>query len=632
MLQTIRDKITGWFAYLFLGAIAIVFVFWGVEMRSTSANSYAAKVNGDRISREVVNRAWQERQQQLQQMMRGEIPEPIRKAQQEALLDEHIRTQLLTQQARKLGYSTSDAQIRETLNSIPDLIVDGSFSRQRYALLLRQQGRTEAQFESELRASLQIQQLQNAIAGSAFVTPAELQRRQALEGEQREIDYATVQMAPYLATAKVSDSDIQAWYDAHKSDYMTDETVDVEYLELRLADVEKDIEVSDAALKEYYEQVKERLTTQERRMGRHILISIGDGVDDAAAKAKAEEVLAKVNAGGDFAALAKQYSQDSVSAAKGGDLGWASRGMFVGPFEDALFAMEPGEVRGPIQTQFGYHVIKLEAKEGGETKSFEAAREELAREYKTEKAQTLFYDLSQKLGDETFNALTELETPAKALGLNVQKVAGFSRAGGGALGGDPKIVEAAFMSDAIEKKQNSPLIQVADDHVVVLRVAEHHAPEQKALPVVRADIESKLKQQAARDAAAKRGTELLARVESGADWNKALAEFKIAPAGTKLVTRSDASLPAPIKQNAFAVSRSMVSADKPVYRGTTVDNGDYSVIRVSAIHPGKLDSSAADNNAKRQQAAQSISNDEFAAYIAAVESKAKIERSPNVFD
>jgi peptidyl-prolyl cis-trans isomerase D len=614
MLQTIRDKITGWFAYLFLGAIAVVFIFWGVQMRTATGSNYAAKVNGDRISLEIVNRAWQERQQRLQQMMRGEIPEAMRKAQQEAVLNEHIRKQLLSQLTDDLGYRASNEQLRETINSFPELQVDGKFSRERYAMLLRQQGRSEPQFERELQASLKIEQLQNGIAASSFVTPAELQRRQALEGEQREVDYALVPASGFLASVTVNDADIQSFYDANKPEFMTVETVDLEYIELLLADVEKDVAVTDDMLHEYYEQVK--------------------GVDDATAKAKAEEVLGKLKAGGDFAALAKQYSQDAVSAAKGGDLGWASRGMFVGPFEDALFAMSPGELRGPVKTQFGYHIIKLEAAEGGQVKSFEEARAELTREFKAEKAQALFYDRSQKMGDEAFNALSELDTPAKDLGLTVQKIAGMSRQGGapGTLSGNPKVIDAAFAQEAIDKRQNSPLIQVADDRAVVLRVAEHHPPEQKPLSVVRLEVETKLKQRAAHDAAAKRGAEMLARMEAGGDWTKTLGEFKLTPVGKKSLTRTDSSLPPAVRQNVFALPRTAVTAEKPAFRGATVENGDYALIRVSAISPGKLETGSPEATAKRQQTAQALGSEEFGAYLADAESRAKIERNPKVFE
>ncbi|HTE40361.1 MAG TPA: peptidyl-prolyl cis-trans isomerase, partial [Steroidobacteraceae bacterium] len=560
------------------------------------------------------------------------IPEEMVKSQQQMVLDEHIRSEVLTQHARELGFRVGDDMLRQAISGFEQLHVDGKFSNERYVLLLQQQGRTRAQFEEELRKNLEVEQLQRGIAESAFVTPSELTRRQALEGEQRDIDFVTVSAASYLPSATVTDQEIQAWYDAHPADYMTPETVDLEYVELKLADVSQTIPVDDAALRSYYEQAKDRLTTPERRRARHILINVGDGVDEAAASKKAEEALAKVNAGGDFAALAKQYSQDAVSAAKGGDLDWATRGMFVGPFEEALFAMNKGEVRGPIKTQFGYHIIRLDDVEGGDVKSFDAARAELETEYRNEKAQTLFYERSQLLADEAFKALTELGSVAETLKLPLQKLAKFTRQGGGEFGSDEKVIEAAFRSEAIEKGQNSPLLTVGDDRAVVLRVASHEPAKPEPVAAVRTQIEMKLKIQAATAAAAKRGAELLAELEKGSPWAATVSQAKLAPAGKRSIARTDNAVPQPIRTSAFDVPHVAMTGDKSAFRGVALDDGGYAVISVSGVRPGVFEAGTPESSAKIRQASQMQGGVEFAGYLGAIEREAKIERNPKAFE
>jgi len=631
MLQSIRDKITGWFAMVFLGAIGVVFIFWGVDLGTNAGATYAAKVNGERVSLETVRGAWQQQQQRLMQAFGGEIPESLAKAQQQAVLDQYIRTQLLTERARDLGYRASDALMLQTLNGFPDLQVDGKFSRERYEALLRQQGRTVPQFERELRASLEIEQLQNGIAGTAFVTPAEFARRQALQGEQREMEYAVVTASSFLSAVTANEADVKAWYESHKDEYLTEERVDLEYVELKLSDIEPTITVTDEALKSYYEQAKERLTTPERRMARHILITAADGVDDASAQKAAGEVLAKVQAGGDFAALAKQYSKDPGSAEKGGELGWATRGMFVGPFEEALFSMSKGEVRGPIKTQFGYHIIRLDDAEGGQVKSFDEVRAELEKEYRNEQSQSQFYDRSQKLADDAFASLTELGSAAKNAGLTVKKAPGFTRQGGAPLGNDPKLIEAAFKAEALEKGENSSLLALGDDHAVVLRVAGHQPPEQLPLESVRTRIEMLLKDRAAKDAAAKRGAELLAKLQSGSAWSTLLGEAKVSPVGKRSISRTEADVPAPIRDAAFEIPRVEVTG-KPIYRGVTTDSGDYALVAVSTVKAGIVESGTSGAAAKLREAAQAEGGSELRGYIAEVQSKAKIERNPNAFD
>jgi peptidyl-prolyl cis-trans isomerase D len=631
MLQSIRDKITGWVAIVFLGAIGIVFIFWGIDVGSVGNTGFAAKVDGENIPIEKVQRAWQERERRLQEMLRGPVPETMAKMQQQQVIDEQIQIELLSQRARDLGYRVGDDLLRETIDSFEGLKVDGKFSNEQYALALASQGRSKAEFERELREGMLIDHLQRGIAASAFVTPSELVRRTALENEQREIDYAVIPFADYLLAAAPTDAEIQAWYDSHASDYMTQETVDLEYLEVKLADVSAEVEVNDEALLAYYDQVKERLTTPERRRARHILLSVNEPKDDEAAKKTADEVFAKVNAGGDFAALAKQYSQDTVSAAKGGDLDWAARGMFVGPFEDALFAMNKGEVRGPIKTQFGYHIIRLDDIEGGTVKSFADARAELEADYRNEKAQALFYERTQKLADDAFASLTNLASVGEALKLPLQKVAGFSRQGGGAFGSDPKIIEAAFRLEAIEKGENSALIALADDHAVVLRVAAHQPAKQLPLTAVRTQIEMKLKQQAASAAAAKRGAELLALLEEGAAWASTMAQAKLATIGKRSINRNDSTVPQPVRQAAFDVPKSAVT-DKPAIRGVTMDDGSYAVFALTKIQPGVFEAGTPESAAKLREAGQTQGGVEVGAYVAEAQRNAKIVRNSKVFE
>lgn len=633
MLQTIRDKITGWFAIVFLSVIAVVFIFGGVYLSDMTASSnFAVKVNGERIPSETVLATWQRQQQQLQQTFRGEIPEPIAKAQQDAVLDFHIRQQLLTERAEDLGYRISDAAVMQALDSAPVLQVDGKFSRDRYKEFLRQQNRTEPQFEAELRRNLAIEQLQNGIAGSAFVTPLEMARQHALQNEQREIDYVVIQKNNFLAAAAVSDAEIQAWYDSHKADYVSAETVDLEFVQLNLADVEQSIQVTDEALKAHYETAKDKLTTPERRLGRHILLTVEEGKDDAATQKAAEEVLAKLRAGADFAALAKQYSKDPGSAEKGGDLGWASKGMFVGPFEEALFSMQKGELRGPIKTQFGYHILRLDDSEGGQTKSFEEARAELEKDYRTEQAQARFYDQSQKLADDAFSNLADLQAVAQKAGLPLQRATGFTRQGGAPLGADPKIIAAAFDADAIKKGENSPLISLGDDRAMVLRVAKHHPATQLPIAAVRTQIEAQLRDQAARAAAAKQGVDALTKLQAGAAWTAIVSELKQPALGKRLLGRTAADAPAEVRDVAFKLPRTTIAKDKPQFQGAAMDSGDYVLVAVTDVVTPVLDINSAEGSDRIRQARQVKGGEETSAYVADIESEAKIVRNPKLFE
>lgn len=631
MLQTIRDKITGWVAGVFIGVIAIVFVFWGVDFQS-GTSTYAAKVDGEKIPAETVRRAWQQRQSQLQQMLRNELPPELARSQQSALLDQFIQQTLLTRRASEFGYTVSDEALARRVMEVPQFQVDGKFSVDRYNGLLRSMGTTEARFEAEMKAEILLEQLQSGVIDSAFTVPYELERRYELEKQQRELDYALIPANDFLASTQVTDEQIQQYYQENSHEFLLPETVDLQYLELTRQQAESQIEVTEQALKDYYEQVKERFESPERRKARHILITATDGLDEAAAEQKARELTEQARGGADFAQLAKQHSKDPGSAEQGGDLGWAQKGMFVGPFEDALFSMQAGEIRGPVKTQFGYHVLKLEEVETGRVQSFEEARAAIEEEYRQERAQTGFYDDSQKLADAAFEALTELESVAQSMNLELKEIKGFTREGGGELGGAEEVIDAAFSEDVLERRENSPLIAVGDDKAVVLRVTAHKPAEPRPLEEVRSQIESRLRAQAAREAAAKKGADAVARLQKGEGW-EALSDMDVKPVGKRFVTRQDSIAPSAVVRAAFEASKSQISEETPYVSGVMTDDGNYAVLAVTQVQNAEPSEEPETERAARQrQGAQRVGGEELMAYVNEAERKADIVRNDRVFE
>ena len=631
MLQKIRDKVSGWIASVFLGALAVVFVFWGINFEN-KASAYAAKVDGEKIPVETARRAWQQRQTQLQQMVQGELPPELMQAQKKAVLDQFVRQTLLTQRAQKGGYYVTDEELAKRVMEIPQFQTDGKFSPERYNAMIRQAGMTTTKFEADLKTELLVTQIQTAVIDSAFVTPHDLERRFKLEKQERELDYVLIAANSFASQIKPTDEQIQQWYDGHKNDYLTAETVDLQYLELTRASTEGGVQVTDEALKDYYAQVKDRFETPERRKARHILVTASDGLDDAAAEKKAKELYEKVKGGADFAQLAKENSKDPGSATQGGDLGFAQRGTFVGPFEDALFSMQPGEVRGPIKTQFGYHVIKLDEIEGGKLKTFEEARPDLEAEFRKEKSQQLFYDASQKLADQSFSALTTLDPVAKSLNLELKTIKGFTRQGGGELGNEAPVIDAAFSEDVVERRQNSSLVTIGEDKVLVLRVTDHKPAEARPLADVRADVETQLRTKLSRDAAAKKGADIVARLEKGDAWST-LSNDGVAAVGKRFVTRQDSIVPPAVNRAAFAVPATKISAAKPYYAGVVTDDGNYAVFTLTAVQPGDPSKeAAADQSSRRVQSERQLGNEEFSAYLAEAEARADIVRNETVFE
>ena len=632
MLQTIRDKISGVVAILFLGAIAVVFVFWGIDFKM-GAQGFAAKVGSERIPAETVQRAWQQRQSQLQQMLRDELPPDMVKSQQAMVLDQFVEQKLLKQRAERFGYRVSDQELVRRVMEYPQFQVDGKFSEDRYNALLSASGLTPTGFEAELQEGLLIDQLRNAVVESAFVAPYELDRRYAMEKQEREIDYALIPAADFAASTAITDEQVKKWYEENKQSYLLPETVNLQYVELTRERAESSVEVTEQALKEYYDTVKERFTTQEQRHGRHILITVGDGVDDAAAKKKAEELTAKAKAGADFAQLAKENSKDAGSAQQGGDLGLATRDVFVGPFADALFSMTAGEVRGPVKSEFGYHVIKLEEIQPGHVKSFDEAHAELEAEYRKERAQNIFYDESQKLADTAFSALTELDSVGKQLNLPVKTVTGFTREGGGEFGPEPSVIEAAFSDDVLDRRQNSPLVTVGEDRALVLRVTDHKPAEPRPFDTVSAQIREQLKTQRMREAAAAQGAFAMARLQKGEPWAAVTQALHLSAVGKRFMGRQDGVAPAAIVRAAFTAPTTEISEAKPYFGGVTTDDGNYAIYAISQVRNADPSKEAATERSNRKRRAEvQTGNEEFQAYVGEAERTTKIIKNDKLFE
>jgi peptidyl-prolyl cis-trans isomerase D len=476
MLQSIHDKLKGWLAYVVLGAIGLVFVFWGINW-TLSAPTYAAKVNGSEISSNEVRQTYQQQLAQMERQSNVPLDDAMRNEIKRRVLDEYVNSEALVTRADDLGYRVSDNELLAEMSKVPAFQVDGKFDQAHALAVLNAQGRSVSEIEGLFRRDAKLRQLDTALNASSFATPTELKEFRALTRQQRELAWLTLSAAKYAASATPDDAAIKAYYDAHKSEYMTPETVNLRYVELSLAQLESKVSVDDAQLKAFYEEQKtktpDRFSQAEQRRVRHILLPVNDPKEDAAVKLKAEGILKRAQGGEDFSKLAKEFSQDPGSAAQGGDLGWSEKKVFVGPFADAAFSMKVDEIRGPVKTQFGYHILKLDGIQPPAVKTFEQSKAELETEYKRNEAERLFNNAQDQLADAALQNATDIESVAKKAGLTVQDIANFNRnEGGGTLGKVPAVIDAAFSQDVLDGRL-SPIVEVEKGRGVVLRATDH---------------------------------------------------------------------------------------------------------------------------------------------------------------
>lgn len=633
MLQRIRDGLHRhkWLGYVVLGALALVFAAWGaygiVNLNIDNAN-YAAEADGQKISIQQARNAWSREEGRLQQSFGGaDLPAALRDRFQDQVLEGLIRDALLTQRTHDLGYRVSEADVQDAIRNEPAFQIEGKYSPEAARAALAQAGLSVPQFEAELRSSLQRTQLENGIRASDFLTPREIAQAESLRNEQREVRYAVLPVDKFPG-APIDDAAVQAYYKAHQAEFMRPESAHLQYAELRLDQLAAQVPVTDADLHAAYEKNKNTYVIPERRHARHILIAATK--DDAADRKLAEDVYAQTKAGKDFAQLAKQYSKDPGSADKGGDLDWADRSSFVGPFSDALFGMSVGEIHSPVKTQYGYHIIRLDEIQPGKTKSFEEARPELEAEVRRNRATDRFGEIQEQLQTRLEQPGADLDEIAKEFKLQTGDVPQFLRGTGGApLGAAPQLQELVYGDSPVGTGHVGGPVLLGDDRLVLVKVLDRKKPEPKPLAEVRDGIVATLKKQNGTDAAIKAADAAKAKLDAGTPFDEVAKDLGVTAEPARFVGRTDPAVPAQIRSLVFDVPK---PGDKPVYRALKLDNGGAAVVAVTKL---RADSGEANKQLQATQTKQETDRQgmgEAMAYLEDVRRTADVRKNPKAFE
>jgi peptidyl-prolyl cis-trans isomerase D len=638
MLQNLGDILKrNWLFRVFLGLLALMFVMWGaygVVNMSFGAPDYGLKVNDERISIETLNRAWQERQSQYQQQLNGvEMSDAQKSMLQQQMIDEYVRQTLLRQRAERSGYRVTDAQVGEAVRSEPAFQLDGKYDARVAKNMLAQIGMTVDGYLAERRQALQIQQLNEGIELTDFLTPAELDRIYALENEQRELRYALLTADHYQAAVKIDDAKIKSWYDSHPNDYMSPESVRLQYAELRLDSISSQITVSPEQLQAYYDKNQSRYGEIEKRHAHHILIALPAGADakaDAAALAKAQDVVAQLKAGKDFSELSKKYSADPGSATRGGDLGWADKATYVASFADALFGMQPGQISDPVKTQYGYHIIRLDEIRPAHVRSLEEAHAQIESEYRRDQGGEIFGDRQEQLQQKLESgASADLDALARQFGLQTGEIKDFTRSSGGApLGSKQDLLRAVFNDDVVSSGKITGPVALADDHLVIFKVLEHHAPAPQPIASVHDEIVAAIRKSESTSAAKTAADDAVKRLEAGAGFDEVVKTLGISAAPAAYIGRSDPQLPAQVRQAAFAAPR---PAGKPVYNALALDNGGAAVLSITAIKPGTPGANPQNDEQLVTQYMKRNREGDMRAYLLELQRRATVKSNPTIF-
>lgn len=613
-MEGFRNLVKGWLGKVLLVVLIVPFAIVGVESYFAGGSRVVvAEVNGEKIYQTELDPVVERQRQQMMAQMaeQGGNPADIDVPKlRKQVLDGMVSRVLLTQASQKSGYLISDEMVIKLIREVPAFQEDGKFSQARYEMMLRQIGEDPASYPAKAKQELAYSMMIAGLGQSAFVTRAELERLAALEAQKRDIHYAIVPAARFLADVKVSDEDIRKFYEANGKRFTSEETVAIEYLSLKRDDFLAKVTVSDADLQARYEEKVKDAASNEQRQAQHILISVDDKTKDADALKKIKDVEKRARAGEDFGKLAKEFSQDPGSVANGGDLGFAGRGMFDPAFEKALFSLKKGEISAPVKSQYGYHLIKLNGVQAEAAPAFAAIRSQIEQEVRLAKAEELFAEQVEKLDAAVYEA-ADLKEPSAAFGLTVSSVAPFARKGGDGIASQRKIVDTAFSDDLLKDGKNSQAVTLDDGSTVWLRVSQHQPAKLRPLPEIAGLIRNELVITKAGEKSKSVAAEITKGLSGGASLGEMAAKFQVNWANLPGADRRT-QVPAPdILRTAFRLNRPVagkVSADS-----VALGMG-YGVVAVSKVVDGSADMGPMLNQ-MRGMLAENRSQQEFQDYV-----------------
>ncbi len=584
MLQKIRDNLQGTIAKVIIGVIAVPFAVFGIEAFFTGGEPTVAKVGGESITQRELEQAIELQRRRLLGSAEDKVdPAELEEAKLRGpVLDSLIERKLLGQVASHSGFRVGDAMIDRIILDDESFRDNGKFSQERFQGILASNGLSPAYYRNLLREESLINQVLGGVATSDFSTEEEIREVARITQQTVDVRFLTVPIAASTTPPEVPADRVSAYYAANKADFKTAESVGLDYIELRLEDLYQ--KVPEDAVKAEFELRLANYKDAEERHAAHIMIS---SLDDEKAKSRLLELRARIEKGEDFAAIARDASEDVGSAQDGGDLGYSGGDAFPAEFENALTALKPGEVSAPLRTDSGWHLVKLLDVRAKEAPSLAELRPEIEADLQKKAAKPLFVEKSEQLADLTFNS-EGLDEAAKTLGLEVKHGPIISRRGAEGVFSDSRVISAGFSEDVLKSAQNSEIIEISDGHAVVVRLREHLPERQQDQAEVESGIRLLLVEAIRREQATARADRVLAELGSGSamedlakrdalQWQVALAHTRGAP-----------DVPKELSDAVFTTSRApgasgsgsvvMPSGDVVVFQASNFKEGDLSRI------------------------------------------------------
>ncbi|MCF7482563.1 peptidylprolyl isomerase [Vibrio sp. J1-1] len=613
MMDRLREGVNSIAVKIILGLIILSFVFAGVGSYIVGgSNNAAAKVGNTDIPRGEFEMAYQNERNRMQAQLGDYFSQMLAdpayvESFRKSVLDRMINDVLLDQQAEALGLRISDEQVRSMILEMPQFQSNGQFDQEIYQASLRRAGFSPDTFAEYMRRELVREQLLNALQTSEFTLPGEVQVQGELFTQTRDIRTIVIDFEEFAKNVELTDEEIQDYYKANQDNFTRPEQAKVAYVELSAEALKKQTEVSEEEVQKYYDEHLDKYSSEEQRRVAHILVEGGD-------EAKAQAILDELNNGAEFAALAEEKSDDFGSAENGGDLGWIERDVMDPAFEKAAFALEKvGDVSGLVKSDFGYHIIKLEELKDSVATPFADVESEIRQELVDQKAVDKFYELQNELERVAFEYPDSLDDASKAVDQEVKTTGFISQADAPEVLRNPAVMQAILSPEVKEDGLNSEAIEVAPEHIVVVRVEDVRPETVLPLDEVKDQVVTELSRVKGEQGALELGTKVVTALKEGK--TEVLAENNLAFGDKETVDRRS-----PYAQTVFAMAKPVEG--KPVYAQSKDIEGNVVVIELDAVN-SELDSDLEEQVA--MQMARSSSQQDLSSVLAVLRANTDIE-------
>ena len=621
MLDSIRRHTQGWLAKVILALITVPFALFGIDSYFNQAgnNVAIAKVNGDKISIQEYGNAIETVRNRLQsegqKVDAALLDSPELK---QSVLDGLITRRLVNEEIQRANFKISDEQLSQYILGMPEFQQEGKFSEDIYQKTLAQNKLTASKFENDRRSELLTQQARDGLAMLVSIPKDVAEQTLKFAHQQRDVSVAEIKTAQFLKQTNVTPEQVKAYYEQHKDKFKVPEQVKLEFALLSAAGLVSQMTVTDAEVKQFYDENAAKFQGDEQRHASHILIGFGvsaSAEEKAAAKEKAADILAQLRKNPKrFEELATKYSQDPGSATKGGDLGSFGRGSMVKPFEDAVFGMKANQISDLVESEFGYHIIRLNGI-SGQSSSFDSMKAQIKGELIFQKAQIKYAELADEFSNTVYEQSGSLKPAADKFGLQLQTSGWMSREDGAKFFKNDKLMGLVFSDEVLKDKRNTEAVEVSPNNLVSARVIEYKPSAPRSFDEVKGGIEAFLKLEQTVKLAAEKGEATLEKLKSSGIGE----DLEWIPAVT--IDRKNAQgLTEEVMKQAFKIDTNKL----PAYAGFMNGKTSYTIVQVSRVN-NKL---ATDDEAKKNAEAElqaAMAAEYISAYGKSLKAKSDIE-------